>query len=506
VGIYDYGTQDGEPYLVMDFVEGESLSSFIQKCGTVPENEAIEIASQICDGMEFAHHKGVIHRDLKPSNVMVSRAADGTLSVRILDFGVAKLTEKSEDVGNITQTGELVGSPLYMSPEQCLGHHLDRRSDIYSLGCIMFEMLTGRRVFTADSPMAIMVQHMNDRPPLFRSFPDIPKVRPELERIVMQTLEKEQENRYQSAGDLQKDLALVRSGKNPIKEFSRSRKRFEVAASSVKFAVAGILGAVIGLGTIQAWDWYSETSKPQWMKTFATARNNFALSHNQEEAEIDYLRALKQAREAGANGHQQAEIFVQLSRLFLDIKDAERALPNAEQALALSETGDADALRADIFDQLTQGYLLSKQYEKAADAAGNAVKIRRKVDPNARLAIANSLKRLGDAYRQMNELPKAEAVYRESITLYNAIKPLPARELGDADQWFSYVLFKEKKYGEALTSAQEAMKISVAMRGTDHPSTVKLGNLLTLILLEKSGTRKAGSFTVWPSNEPGKNE
>ncbi len=145
INIHEFNVPEkGQPYLVMDFLEGESLADLIAKNGPIELQRAISILCQVCDGLEAAHEAGVIHRDLKPGNIVIAKSETGRRIAKIVDFGIAKVYSDNENLHALTQTGELFGSPLYMSPEQCQGEQLDSRSDIYSLGCVMYEMVTGQ--------------------------------------------------------------------------------------------------------------------------------------------------------------------------------------------------------------------------------------------------------------------------------------------------------------------------------------------------------------------------
>lgn len=222
VAITDHASHEGAPYVVMEFAEGENLEQILEK-GPIPQPVALEIFIQICEGLAYAHSKRVVHRDLKPSNIVVARQPNGKLQAKLVDFGIAKSLEAN--AANLTQNGMIVGTPGYMSPEQCTGNKLDHRSDIYSLGCVMFEALTGKPLFEGANNMQVIFKHINERPPLFKAVaPEGVQIKPELERVVMQALEKEPENRYQRCEDLEKDLALVLAGKNPVKETSQARK------------------------------------------------------------------------------------------------------------------------------------------------------------------------------------------------------------------------------------------------------------------------------------------
>jgi eukaryotic-like serine/threonine-protein kinase len=145
ITVYDFGiSPTGEPFFVMDCIEGESLENLIDRKGRVPFMRAIAIFKQVCDGLEAAHKKGIIHRDLKPANVILMKREDGTEMVKLVDFGIAKLLPQGgKQQQQLTKTGEVFGSPIYMSPEQCLGRELDTRADIYALGCLMYEAVAG---------------------------------------------------------------------------------------------------------------------------------------------------------------------------------------------------------------------------------------------------------------------------------------------------------------------------------------------------------------------------
>lgn len=211
VAVHDCGlTEQGTPFMVMEYLEGESLSAFIQREGPLPAARALPIFFQICDALQHAHSKGIVHRDLKPSNVML--VGENREQVKIVDFGIAKVIPLDKDEANqmhqLTQTGEVFGSPLYMSPEQCLGAKLDSRSDIYSMGCLMYEVLTGAPPFRGESYMETMFKQVNDNPKPYAGTVAEKKI----ESVVMKALEKKAENRFQSMAELNDDLEIASEG------------------------------------------------------------------------------------------------------------------------------------------------------------------------------------------------------------------------------------------------------------------------------------------------------
>jgi serine/threonine protein kinase len=212
VAMHDYGiTDDGIPYLVMDYVDGESLADLIKRVGRLLPAHAVQIFVQATRAIEHAHEHKVLHRDIKPSNIMIQHTESGEPTVKIVDFGVAKLMSDTDDPNRLTQTGEAVGSPLYMSPEQCMGQRIDARSDVYSFGCVMYEAITGTAPFAGDSIFATMFKQMNDMPAAFNAVvPDL-KLN-QLEKIVFKALAKEPDKRYQSMQELSDDLAKLLGG------------------------------------------------------------------------------------------------------------------------------------------------------------------------------------------------------------------------------------------------------------------------------------------------------
>jgi serine/threonine protein kinase len=204
VTIYDFGAiADGMIYLVMEMIEGKSLREVIRRNGVFTPTDVYDILAQICAALNEAHYRKIVHRDLKPENIIVSSTTHG-LEVKVVDFGIAKILDSSESENKLTQTGALIGTPSYMSPEQCQGLPVDGRSDIYSLGIMLYEMLTGITPFNAPTFGSLLLQHISQPPPPMRSI-NI-SVPPAIEAVVLQALEKLPASRQQTAYDLAKQF------------------------------------------------------------------------------------------------------------------------------------------------------------------------------------------------------------------------------------------------------------------------------------------------------------
>lgn len=215
----------GAYYIVMDLLKGEVLSELLKRTGKLGPARTINIAIQICDALAHAHMKGLIHRDLKPSNIMLTNKEGEPDAVKVFDFGISKLIPPcSRGTQNLTATGELLGSPSYMSPEQCLGLDTDERSDIYSLGCLMYEMLSGAPPFASKTPIQTVVKHLNEEAPPLKNAFLLSKIELKLQSIVMCCLEKDTVQRYQSMDQLKIDLLRVAGGKLPKRPKRRAIK------------------------------------------------------------------------------------------------------------------------------------------------------------------------------------------------------------------------------------------------------------------------------------------
>ena len=212
VAVYDTG-EDGDPageddtpspYIVMEYVEGRTLREVLKSEGELPIRRAMEVTAEVCNALDFSHRSGIVHRDVKPGNVMITNSG----AVKVMDFGIARAM--ADNAATVTATSAVIGTAQYLSPEQARGESVDARSDVYSTGCLLYELITGHPPFTGDSPVAVAYQHVREVPRIPSSAnPAVPRA---LDSIVMKALAKNPMNRYQTAGEMRADLLRAIAG------------------------------------------------------------------------------------------------------------------------------------------------------------------------------------------------------------------------------------------------------------------------------------------------------
>jgi len=229
--MFDLGEEKGTYFITMEYIAGEDLKSFLRRSKQLALGTAISIAKQICEGLTEAHHLGVVHRDLKPGNIMIDKNGNA----RIMDFGIARSLEAK----GMTGEAMIAGTPEYMSPEQVEGKEVEQRSDIYSLGILLYEMMTGRVPFEGDTPFAIGVKHKSEIPKDPKKINAL--IQEDLSQLILKCLAKDKEKRYQDAADLHTELERIEQGLPSTDRIIDKKKELTSKEITVKFDVRKVL-------------------------------------------------------------------------------------------------------------------------------------------------------------------------------------------------------------------------------------------------------------------------
>ena len=229
VSIYDWGEVDGTYYIVMEYVEGETLKDLIRRRERLSGNESVNITMQLLAAVDFAHRSGIVHRDIKPQNVMIDR--DGTC--KVMDFGIARAGDSG-----MTEAGSILGTAQYLAPEQAKGYPVDERSDLYSVGVVLYEMLTGTVPFKGDSAVTVALKHVNEVPREPAEL--VPGLPYSLNQIVLKAMAKDPVDRYQSAAEFARDLRAAREG-GPVQAAA-----FDAGGERTRVMAAGMAGMAGG--------------------------------------------------------------------------------------------------------------------------------------------------------------------------------------------------------------------------------------------------------------------
>ena len=234
VAVYDSGDENDSPYIVMELISGQTLRQVMQQ-GLIPQSRALEIIEGILQALEYSHKESIVHRDIKPGNIMITDSGD----IKVMDFGIARATD---DIGaTMTNTWNVIGTAQYLSPEQATGELADGRSDLYSLGCLMYELLTGRPPFTGDTPVSIAYQHVSS--PITPASQVKPGLSTDIDRMLEVVLSKDPNNRYQDASAMLADLQRVIKGEPVTTKIQKIFPRRKLLS-----AITAVVAAIVLVG------------------------------------------------------------------------------------------------------------------------------------------------------------------------------------------------------------------------------------------------------------------
>lgn len=336
VTMYHYGTtSDGTPFLVMEILEGENLGEFLKKHGPLQLNEALDLLLQVAEALSHVHKAGIVHRDLKPSNIILQSADLSNLKIKLADFGIASALKESSEVSEtLTKTGDIVGTPAYMSPEQCLGQSPDFSSDLYSLGCVLFAILTSKPPFEGSNPVQIILAQINAQPPkLPRDLVQKDEKFRQLQTVLAKCLAKEKTDRYSSVSQLIEDLERIKKGEVVQSKLLTVRRKVAL----LKFTATFIIMFCI----------------------FSATQSVISNNNQKPPAPAPSLQSLPPTEDALA-GNLQQQAFQHFKE-----RDYERALPLLEYVSKTYQKEGKKYAEAFCYQCIGQCYLASGQYETA---------------------------------------------------------------------------------------------------------------------------------------------
>lgn len=437
--MYDLNEYESINYITMEYVPGEDLKSSIRRMGPLTAGKAVSIAKQMCKGLKEAHKLGVVHRDLKPQNIMIDR--DG--NARIMDFGIARSTKTQ----GMTKTGMMIGTPHYISPEQVTGKDIDQRSDIYSLGIIIFEMVTGKVPFEGETPINIAFMHKTAKAPDPRKFNA--QVPLDLSRMILKCMEKDKKKRYQSAEEVLSDLRKIEKEipttdrvlpkkdqitSRAIAAKRRLKKLLIPAAVIIALAIAGII--------IQMDLPRSEVSRPSSAQAVSSEKENYFIAGREYWEDKNYSEAMNQFKKILELEPENLEALLSLASILKEQGKIDEAIPEYEKVIALNNLDHRayDKL-GEIFEQKQELEKATQYFKKYLDTAPKD----------------SDLNRISQKIKDLETQLKPQAKGEERI-----VEPIDA-EIGKVD--LSSRLdrgteaFNQKDFDQCIDQMEEVLKL-----------------------------------------------
>lgn len=428
VKIFDVGvTPNGSPYIIMDYLDGPSLSDAIAEKGKLPVERCLKIFIQACEGMSHVHELGVLHRDLKPSNIVLVREGDDEDYVKVVDFGIAKvLAEEARSTLSKTPTGHALGSPPYMSPEQCRGGTVDKRADVYSMGCLMYEALTGRVPLEGETIVETMYKQVHELPKSLNNVDADVRLVERLEKILFKALSKDPNSRQQSMDELKHELEALKtnqtSGFKSLALVSREmhdvrRRMFNVLGSSKKIVISllCIVGLVVIAGVIMYSPLYGLGTDPTAIEReimVEQPRSTYASNPTDFKVKEEYLRTRRKLAHQ-TSGQDSAEA-LSVERMVADFYKLAGRYNEAQQhyqmslqiAANINLGGSLEA--AELWIECGKCCILNGKFQIAQMSAANAIT---DLEQLGKMGGQDNLKALAvwvDAYRGQKLLAKAD--------------------------------------------------------------------------------------------------
>ncbi|HEY9679836.1 MAG TPA: serine/threonine-protein kinase [Drouetiella sp.] len=498
VTVFDFGVSfKGQPYLVMDYLQGSNLMQEIRKHQRIELARGVKIFTQAADALSYAHRQELIHRDIKPSNFMLVQEGDEVDVVKVVDFGIAKqLSAMSQkQMEQLTKTGQILGSPLYMSPEQCMGHKLDARSDVYSLGCVMYESLTGKPPILGANTLDTLQRHIHDTPLAFIKLdPDLHHLPEHIERIVLKCLQREPSDRYQTMQELFDDLREFNKSMEPASASAASTSVPASKQSSMYMSWIPVAAAVSTMVAAAIMFYFFYPKQPVPQPEQVTPQAELWKKFN-EVGEQEFERG--QYAKAAANFSEACDVAEEFDKQDPRYATSLNNLGNAQykqDLYAESESTIKKALdiRTGIFGQnglpiadslndLAMVYFAENKIGQAEPLLNRAMAIRKSNAGSNSLEYAESLKSLASIYLKTGRVDDATKLLQTALAIRKKHLGANSPEVAETENSLAIDFQMKGDLKQARTLYKDAQRILTKSFGADHPlvadSLVGLGTI-----------------------------
>ncbi len=504
VGSYKdvFTTPEGQLYLVVDEMVFESLEDVLSKSGHIAIERAINIFKQVCLALEQGMKAGLQHRDLKPSNIIILNNERFTDDVKLVDFGIAKLladeSQSNKSTQYITQSREVFGSPLYLSPEQCTGKRLDLRTDIYSLGCVIYETVTGKPPFVGKNVLETAYKHMNEQPKPLELEEANPVFVKRLETLVFKCLEKEPVYRYQTIEDIKHDLDLLlvasdEEWQSTARAFradggkKRSVRGLPISSEILLFAVMSviILGAASflvtsGLGHKRQ-QYPALNNDTLWVVDRKSAKETEVEGFGaRQDAAKDALDLVKD--EQGINSEEYANALSNLVELYANSSHWEEAEEKTRQLIDVTEKVKGPWPLGQCYRILGYVCFMQGKDDDSLHASQKAVAAMDN-DPLQQKGLIQPLRVMGDIYNRKNDLEKGISTYEKLFSIVDIIKESEPATYADTCSKLADLYRKQGKFADAERYYRLGLEWWKSHNSPDTPYAAKSYYGLGLVLL-----------------------
>lgn len=406
VTVREYGIAEDNPYLIMDYLDGRSIKDVIEKKEEVSEEKFLKWTLQMLDALDYAHRQGVIHRDIKPANIFLVGESNEE-EIKVLDFGIAKLIEdESKNNKGITTTGDIFGTPAYMSPEQCHGKHVKASSDIYSLGCVLYEMISHKPPFDGESALEVFMGHVSEPAPKIESN----KYSKTIKQVIYKCLEKAPEDRYQSVRELRSDILAISKGEKVSVQLKQPNH-----IKVIKALVAVIVVLLMVIAGI-----YFQNRPESW-RVYKSEAIEYYNNGDWRNCEKYLQLAIKDGKSSNIPTRDQLDLLKRLSKTYRamsDFKSSERIdrryidIANKHRLFDLSEKAQVELADMEI---------QNKEYQKAIQDLKTLKEslLRRRGELFPGLVKVYEME--GSCYHELKDNDKAVDSLQKAIYVYNRI-------------------------------------------------------------------------------------